>query len=162
MSPLVYQWINIIVLFSVLGLVLRKKLGAYFTSQRTELDQKIKSAGEEYARIKSEYDQMQKSADSIEAKIKELETVTTREVESEIKRIETEAKRGIEKISQDSEARIRNESERMRKSLEKELFDSAIQLSKAALQQDEKSQSEDWISQVVQPEQTDGRKTYAS
>lgn len=162
MSPLIYQWINIIVLFSVLGVVLRKKLGAYFAEQRTTLDQQIKSVGAEHDRIKAEFNAIQKSVNELDSKIADLESLSLKEIELETKRVETEAKKAIEKIAIDGEARLKNETERMKKILERELFDSALSLAKEGLQKEAKEQGQDWIAQVVQPEATDGKKNYAS
>jgi flagellar biosynthesis/type III secretory pathway protein FliH len=59
-------------------------------------------------------------------------------------------------------ARIKNEAERMKRGLEKELFQSALVLAKESLQKGSQELNQDWVAQIVQPEATAGKKNYAS
>jgi F0F1-type ATP synthase membrane subunit b/b' len=162
MSPMLYQWINLIILFSILAMVLKKKLRAYFAEQRKNLELQIQSAGAEYDRIQTEFETIQQSVNQLDQKIAELEKLTNREIENETHRIEEDAKKAIAKISADGEARLKNETERMKKVLEKELFQSALQQAKETLQREMKAQNQEWLAQMVQPEASAGKKNYAS
>ncbi|MDB5037115.1 MAG: hypothetical protein JWQ35_643 [Bacteriovoracaceae bacterium] len=162
MNPIIYQWINIIILFSFLGIVLKKKLGAYFAAERNKLDTEMRTAGAEYHRIKDEFSTIQKSVNELDKKITELKNLSLKEIENESKRIESETANALEKISIDGEARIKNEADRTKKALEKELFQSALALAKESLAKELKEQNQDWISQMVQGEPTGKKKNYAS
>jgi F0F1-type ATP synthase membrane subunit b/b' len=159
---MVYQWINIVILFTVLTIVLRKKLGAYFASQRAALESDMTSAGAKYELMKKEYEEMERSVVALDSKLKELADFSLKEIEVETKKIEAETAKSIQKILVDGEARIKNEAERMKRGLEKELFQSALVLAKESLQKGSQELNQDWVAQIVQPEATAGKKNYAS
>ena len=159
---MIFQWINVTALFSLLGILLTKKLGAHFADQRKLLDEKIKSAGTEHENIRKRYEEIQSNVNALSSKIAELKSFSLKEIENETRRIEADASAVIEKMSADGEARLKNESERIKKNLEKELFQSALGLAKESLRKDMKSQSVDWGVQMAQEDADHGKKNYAS
>lgn len=163
MSTNLYHLINILILFSVLAWVLKKKLGAYFTSERERLEGEVKSAGETHARVLAEYESMKTAMNSLESRLAEMRSTSLKEIELESKRIELDTARTIEKITQDTEARMRTETERMKRSLERELFDAALSSAKSSLKQEMKKADADWVGQMIQQEASrSGKKNYAS
>ncbi len=159
----VFAWINIIVLFSVLAIVLKKKMGAHFSSERKKLEQEMAIAGEQYRKIKEELAVAQGLLSNIQNKIEDLKQTTLREIEFESKRIEEDSVKATQKIISDGEARMKGETEKMKRSLERELFDAALSSAREALRADFKKQDQEWVSQMIQEEGSrSGRKNYAS
>lgn len=162
MSYSIYHAINLIVLLVVLIFVARKKLNAMYRSQREDLEQKLALANEQFEKARSQYESLKQEALDLESKLSEMRRNSLREIELESTKIQQESDRQIQLAIADGEARVRNESEKLRASIEQEVLELSFGLARKALGSELKKQDPEWISQMTANDMTSGKKNYAS
>jgi F0F1-type ATP synthase membrane subunit b/b' len=161
---MIYPWINFAILFLGLAFILKRGLGGHFKKQRDDLDQKMKSAGEEYELVKREFDETRKAMNSLQTKISEMHATTVKEIQIGTKKIENESEQFIQKLIADGDLKMKAEIVEMKQNLERDLMAQALAAAKETLEREFKTKDADWTSNMLQQESSVGekRKNYAS
>lgn len=164
MSHFIYPIINFLILFLGLGYILTRAFGTYFKKQRDELDQKMRSASQEYESMKKEFEETRALMNSLESRISEMQFNASREAQLEAKKIEFEAERFVEKLVADGELKIRAEVSAMKNNLEKDLMNQAMASARQVLTKELNTKDAAWTGAMLEHDSaaTEGRKNYAS
>ncbi len=162
MSYSIYHAINLVVLVAILILVARKKLNALYRSQREDLERRLAAATEQFEKARAQHQELLVEARDLENKLSEMRRNSLREIELESSKIQHEAERQIQMTISDGESRVRNESEKLRSSMEEEILELSFGIARKALDAELKKHDADWTSQMTASEISTGKKNYAS
>jgi F0F1-type ATP synthase membrane subunit b/b' len=168
MNPIIYQWINFLILVFGLGFLLKKQLGAHFRKERATLEERISTARAEHEEMRTEFAATQNLMNNLQSRISEMKSASLREIQFETKKIELESERAVEKMFLDAESKIKADVERIKKSLEKELMEKSLAAARQALQKELQTKDGEWTSAMIQASgnqedsHTQGRKNYAT
>ena len=164
MTMMIFHAANLVLLLTVLVLVARKKIRAFYDKQHEDFKTKIRDAGAHYEKVKAAYENLRNQVDHLESRLAEMRKMSMKEIENESARIEAEADRQIQAAIVDGETKLRTEGERLKFALETELLDGALQMARKTLDRELKNSESEWLSQMSVSESgvSSGKKNYAS
>jgi F0F1-type ATP synthase membrane subunit b/b' len=162
MSYSIYHAINLVLLVAILIFVARKKLNALYRAQREDLERRLAAASDQFEKARAQRDELLAEAKDLETKLSEMRRNSLREVELESSKIQQESERQIQMAIADGEARVRNESEKLRSAMEQEILELSFGVARKALDVELKKQDAEWTAQMTATEISTGKKNYAS
>lgn len=162
MSYSIYHAINLVALVVILIFVARKKLNALYRAQREDLEKRLAAANEQFERARAHHQELLAEARDLESRLSEMRRNSLREIELESSKIQQESERQIQMAIADGEARVRNESEKLRSSMEQEVLELSFGIARKALDAELRKQDAEWTSQMTASEISGGKKNYAS
>jgi F0F1-type ATP synthase membrane subunit b/b' len=162
MSYSIYHAINLLLLVAILIFVARKKLNALYRIQREDLERRLAAASDQFEKARALRDGLLAEAKDLETKLSEMRRNSLREIELESSKIQQESERQIQMAIADGEARVRNESEKLRSAMEQEILELSFGVARKALDVELKKQDAEWTAQMTATEISTGKKNYAS
>jgi F0F1-type ATP synthase membrane subunit b/b' len=162
MSYSIYHAINLVLLVAILIFVARKKLNALYRIQREDLERRLAAASDQFEKAKTQRDELLAEARDLETKLSEMRRNSLREIELESSKIQQESERQIQMAIADGEARVRNESEKLRSAMEQEILELSFGVARKVLDVELRKQDAEWTSQMTATEISTGKKNYAS
>ncbi len=122
----------------------------------------MRAATAQFEEARTKYEALKRESDLLESKLSEMRRNSLKEIEFETSKIQAEAERVIQATIVDGEARVKNEGEKLRSTIEQEVLEQSLFLARKALEKELATQDGDWINQMVTPENPAGKKNYAS
>ena len=162
MSYSIYHAINLLLLVAILIFVARKKLNALYRIQREDLERRLAAASDQFEKARALRDELLAEAQDLETKLSEMRRNSLREIELESSKIQQESERQIQMAIADGEARVRNESEKLRSAMEQEILELSFGVARKVLDVELKKQDAEWTAQMTATEISTGKKNYAS
>jgi len=163
MNAVIFQAANLVILLSVLIFVARKKMIQFYAQQAKEFQAKLKDASAQFEETKTAFESLKAQVDDLDGRLGEMRRMSMKEIESESERLESETERQIEQAIHDGEVKLKIETERLRKTLERELVERALSTAKKTLERDLKTHDAEWTSQMIGSDALrTGKKNYAS